>query len=190
MRSSGILMHVSSLPGPYGIGTMGKQAYDFVDFLVSAGQRYWQILPLSPTGYGNSPYQCCSSFAGNHFLIDLDLLVREGLLKPEEPSARQWSREDSRVDFGLQYDNRLKLLRLAYERFPGGDAFDAFCRDNGSWIWDYALFMSLKERSGGKAWYHWEEDLKFRKPDAVWNARRELKEELNIEPLEGYEKIG
>jgi len=180
MRSSGILMHVSSLPGPYGIGTMGKQAYDFVDFLISAGQHYWQILPLSPTGYGNSPYQCCSSFAGNHFLIDLDLLVREGLLKPEEPSARQWSREDSRVDFGLQYDNRLKLLRLAYERFPGGDAFDAFCRDNGSWIWDYALFMSLKERSGGKAWYHWEEDLKFRKPDAVWNARRELKEQIRF----------
>jgi len=180
MRSSGILMHVSSLPGPYGIGTMGKQAYDFVDFLVSAGQHYWQILPLSPTGYGNSPYQCCSSFAGNHFLIDLDLLVREGLLKPEEPSARQWSRADSRVDFGLQYDNRLKLLRLAYERFPGGDAFDAFCRDNGSWIWDYALFMSLKERSGGKAWYHWEEDLKFRKPDAVWNARRELKEQIRF----------
>ena len=180
MRSSGILMHISSLPGPYGIGSLGKQAYDFVDFLVSAGQRYWQILPLSPTGYGNSPYQCCSSFAGNHFLIDLDLLVQEGLLKPEEPSAREWYRSEERVDFGIQYENRLRLLRLAYERFPGGSEFDAFCTNNGSWIWDYALFMSLKERNGGKAWYYWEEDLKFRKPDAVWNARRELKTQIRF----------
>ena len=110
MRSSGILMHVSSLPGGHGIGSMGKAAYAFVDFLKSAGQHYWQILPLCPTGYGNSPYQCCSTFAGNHFLIDLDLLVDEGLLKPEEPAAVHWSDRDDFVDFGLQYDHRLRLL--------------------------------------------------------------------------------
>ena len=180
MRSSGILMHLSSLPGPYGIGTMGRQAYNFVDFLKSAKQRYWQILPLSPTGYGNSPYQCCSTFAGNHFLIDLELLVEEGLLNREEPAAVHWSDREDFVDFGIQYEHRLKLLRLACNRFTGGAEFDAFCSENGSWLWDYALFMALKDRSGGRAWYTWEEDLKFRKPDAVWNARQELKEDIRF----------
>lgn len=180
MRSSGILLHISSLPGPYGIGTMGKQAYDFVDFMKSAGQRYWQILPLCPTGYGNSPYQCCSTFAGNHFLIDLDLLVEEGLLKEEEPAEVCWGDRETFVDFGLQYDYRLKVLQLAFARFPGGEDFDAFCSENDSWLRDYALFMALKERCGGNAWYDWEEDLKFRRPDAVRAARQELQEQIRF----------
>ena len=180
MRSSGILLHISSLPGPYGIGTMGKQAYDFVDFMKSAGQRYWQILPLCPTGYGNSPYQCCSTFAGNHFLIDLDLLVEEGLLKEEEPAEVCWGDRETFVDFGLQYDHRLKVLQLAFARFPGGEDFDAFCSENDSWLRDYALFMALKERRGGNAWYDWEEDLKFRRPDAVRAARQELQEQIRF----------
>ena len=180
MRSSGILMHITSLPGPYGIGTMGTQAYDFVDFLKSAGQRCWQILPLCPTGYGNSPYQCFCTFAGNHFLIDLDLLVEEGLLKPEEPAAYSWGDREDFVDFARQYDYRLEILRLAYDRFPGGAEFDAFCRRNDSWLEDYALFMALKERSGGKAWYQWEDGLKFRKSDAMRTARRELKDRIRF----------
>ena len=180
MRSSGILLHISSLPGPYGIGTMGKQAYDFVDFMKSAGQRYWQILPLCPTGYGNSPYQCCSTFAGNHFLIDLDLLVEEGLLKEEEPAEVCWGDRETFVDFGLQYDHRLKVLQLAFARFPGGEDFDAFCSENDSWLRDYALFMALKERRGGNAWYDWEEDLKFRRPDAVRAARQEQQEQIRF----------
>ena len=180
MRSSGILLHISSLPGPYGIGTMGLQARNFVDFLKSAQQRYWQILPLCPTGYGNSPYQCCSTFAGNHFLIDLDLLVEEGLLRKEEPAAVHWGDREDFVDFGIQYQNRLRMLRLACSRFPGSAEFDAFCRENDSWLRDYALFMALKEHHGGTAWYEWEEELKFRNPGAISAARQELKEDIRF----------
>ena len=150
MRSSGILMHITSLPGPYGVGTMGKQAFAFVDFLKDAGQRLWQILPLTPTGFGDSPYQSCSTFAGNHYLIDLDFLVEDGLLDQEEIAGIRWCRKEEKADFGLLYNNRLKVLRLAYSRFDGGEAFDAFCDRSGAWLPDFALFMALKERYSGK----------------------------------------
>ena len=180
MRGSGILMHITSLPGPYGIGTMGKQAYAFIDFLKKAGQTYWQVLPLTPTGYGDSPYQSCSTFAGNHYLIDLEMLVEEGLLCKEELESRQWNTEENKVDFGLQYQNRLNVLRLAYCRFSDWDALDTFCGENGSWLSDFALFMALKEKWGGAPWFSWEQGLKFRDPDAVWQARQELKEEIRF----------
>ena len=109
MRSSGILMHITSLPGSYGVGTMGKQAYKFVDFLKDAGQSYWQILPLTPTGFGDSPYQSCSTFAGNPYLIDLDTLVEEGLLEQWEPEALNWGDDPKRVSFGRLYAQRGKL---------------------------------------------------------------------------------
>ena len=111
MRESGILMHITSLPAPYGIGTMGKDAYAFVDFLVRAGQRYWQILPLTPTGYGDSPYQSLGACAGNHYLIDLDTLVEEGLLKKEEFQDISWGNNPKRVDFGAMYAHRMAVLR-------------------------------------------------------------------------------
>ena len=117
MRESGILMHITSLPGPYGIGTMGKHAYKFVDFLEQAGQCYWQILPLTPTGFGDSPYQSFSACAGNHYLIDLDTLVEEGLLKTEELEAVCWGGSQDLGDFGTQYIERNKILKLAYSRF-------------------------------------------------------------------------
>ncbi len=180
MRSSGILMHITSLPGPYGVGSMGKQAFEFVDFLEQAGQSYWQILPLNPTGYGDSPYQSCSTFAGNHYLIDLDALVEEGLLKPEELSGIHWCDSDTKVSFGLLYQHRLKILRLAYSRFPGSAEFDAFCTENSSWLSDFSLFMALKDQYGGKPWYQWEDKLKFRDPDAMWSARQELKEQIRF----------
>ena len=180
MRSSGILMHITSLPGPYGVGTMGKQAYAFVDFLKKAGQHYWQILPLAPTGYGDSPYQSCSTFAGNHYLIDLDTLVADGLLYKEELDGIQWCHREEKTDFGLLYQNRLKVLRLAYSRFAGSEAFDTFCRNNGSWLPDFALFMALKDRTGGTPWYQWEDGLKGRDPDAIWQARQELKDETRF----------
>ena len=180
MRSSGILMHITSLPGTYGVGTMGKQAYAFVDFLKSAGQSYWQILPLTPTGYGDSPYQSCSTFAGNHYLIDLPTLVEEGLLNSEELDSIEWCRREDKTDYGLLYNNRLKVLRLAYSRFQGGEAFEKFCADNGSWLPDFALFMALKDRFNGQPWYSWEDSLKFRDADAIWNIRNELKEELRF----------
>ena len=180
MRESGVLMHITSLPGPYGIGTMGQQAYRFIDFLKKSGQRKWQILPLNPTGYGDSPYQSCSTFAGNPYLIDLETLIQEGLLLPEEVQSITWSREENKVDFGIIYENRQKVLRLAYRRFAGGEKFDRFCRENSDWLPDFALFMTLKEANGGKAWYQWDEKLKFRDPDALWQVRQEKKDQLRF----------
>lgn len=180
MRESGILMHITSLPGPYGVGTMGKEAFAFVDFLKEAGQRYWQILPLTPTGYGDSPYQSCSTFAGNHYLIDLEQLIAEGLLKRDEVEAVNWGSCEEKVDFGLLYQSRLEVLELAYRRFQGGEAFEAFCRENSSWLPDFALFMALKVRNGGKPWYDWEDKLKFRDHDAVWQARSALREQTRF----------
>ena len=180
MRRSGILMHITSLPGAYGVGTMGKQAYAFVDFLREAGQSYWQILPLTPTGYGDSPYQSCSTFAGNHYLIDLDRLIEEGLLTHDDLNGIEWSWCDEKVDFGRQYNNRLNVLRKAYNRFGGNGDFDWFCQENGSWLADFALFMALKGKFGGAPWYQWEDALKFRNADAIWNARQELKDEIRF----------
>ena len=180
MRCSGILMHISSLPGAYGVGTMGKQAFRFIDFLESAGQSIWQILPLNPTGYGDSPYQSCSTFAGNHYLIDLEALVEEGLLEKEELDSIQWSWSETKADFGLLYNNRLKVLRKAFARFAAQEALDAFCTDNSSWLPDFALFMALKDRFGGKPWYQWEENLKFRDASAIAQARQELQEEIRF----------
>ncbi len=180
MRSSGILMHITSLPGPYGVGTMGAPAYEFVDFLEKAGQRYWQLLPLNPTGYGDSPYQSCSTFAGNHYLIDLDLLVQQGLLMPEEPAAANWGDNENRVDFGLLYQSRLGLLRQAYRRFADNEKLDAFCSENSDWLPDFGLYMALKDTHGGAPWYQWEEPLKRRDPDAIWQARQQLKDEIRF----------
>ena len=148
MRESGILMHITSLPGPYGIGTMGKNAYKFVDFLESAGQSCWQILPLTPTGFGDSPYQSFSACAGNHYLIDLDTLVEEGLLKQEEISGITWEKEADRVDYGTLYAQRSKVLRLACNRFLPDDNYAAFVRENQEWLEDYAIFMALKNSMG------------------------------------------
>ena len=180
MRESGILMHITSLTGPYGVGTMGKQAFAFVDFLEKAGQSCWQILPLTPTGYGDSPYQSCSTFAGNHYLIDLDSLIEEGLLEKADLEGIQWNWIETKADFGLLYNNRLNVLRKAYARFQGCEAFDSFCAENGSWLPDFALFMALKDKYQGQPWYSWEDNLKFRDPDAMWNVRQELKDEIRF----------
>ena len=167
MRESGILMHITSLPGPYGVGTMGKQAHAFVDFLAEAGQRCWQILPLSPTGYGNSPYQSCSAFAGNHYLIDLDLLADQGLLTREELDAVKWCRTESRVDFGLLYRHRLALLRKAFARHGETEEFARFRAQNDSWLPDYVAYMGLKDKFGGKPWYQWPEEVRYYSPHVI-----------------------
>ena len=157
MRASGIFMHISSLPGSYGIGTLGKSAYDFVDFLAAAGQKYWQILPLSPTGYGNSPYLPLSTFAGNPFFLDPDLLMEQGLLTKEDLATFSWGLSPEKVDYGLVYRERGKLLTLAFRRFQaeGNEDYRKFinrCRD---WLEDYGLFMALKEKYGGTSWQTW-----------------------------------
>ena len=180
MRKSGVLMHITSLPNPYGIGSVGKCAYEFVDFLQAAGQAYWQILPLSPTGYGDSPYQSFSTFAGNHYLIDLDLLIGEGLLKREEAESVCWSRDETRVDYGCLYKNRSRLLWLAYERFTPDEAFEQYVAENNDWLEDYALFMTLKEKFLGTDWQSWPEHLKLRLPEAMQRCREELTQSLRF----------
>ena len=190
MRKSGILMHITSLPGAYGIGTMGVQARSFLDFLQKAGQTYWQILPLSPTGYGDSPYQAFSAFAGNPYLIDPEILVRKGLLVPGEPEQFSFGRDPGRVDFGLIWANRMQLLELAFRRFRPDDRYRAFLRENESWLPDYALFMALKEEQGGRIWTQWPEPLKHRDPLALAAARTRLRFKIDLHSFLQYEFLG
>lgn len=179
MRKSGILMHISSLPGPWGIGTMGKSAYEFVDFLQAAGQGYWQILPLSPTGYGDSPYQAFSTFAGNHYLIDPELLRQQGLLTREELDSFQWGDQD-RVDYGLLYAQREELLRLAFARFEPDDGYKSFVAENAWWLEDFALFVSLKRKFNGQGWQNWTLGLMMRIDASLLAYRRELAESIRF----------
>ncbi|MBR4549234.1 MAG: 4-alpha-glucanotransferase [Oscillospiraceae bacterium] len=178
-RSSGILMPMSSLPSPYGIGTMGKSAYQFVDFLAAAGQKYWQLLPLGPTSYGDSPYQSFSTFAGNPYYIDLDLLIRDKLLKRAEVDGRDWGSDPARTDYGKIYENRYAVLRLAFERGAAryAEEIEAFRREN-AWLDNYALFMAIKRSQGMRAWTEWAEALRLRREDALRKAREELKEDV------------
>ncbi len=182
MRANGILMHLSSLPSPYGIGTMGQAARDFVDFLAEAGQTYWQLLPVCPTSYGDSPYQSFSTFAGNPYFIDLDLLAEHGLLKTEEYAHINWESEPASVNYGALYEKRYPVLRLAVRRFleqPESDFAD-FCKREALWLEDYALFMTLKEHHGGLAWLNWPAPLRDRDAAALANVRNECAEELNF----------
>ena len=187
MRESGILMHITSLPGAYGIGTMGKAAYKFVDFLVKAGQSCWQILPLTPTGFGDSPYQSFSACAGNHYLIDLDRLVEEGLLKQEELDSVVWGTNPARVDFGTMYTQRTRVLKLACSRFVPNEDYLNFVEENKQWLDDYALFMSLKESFGGATWLDWPEELRRHDEAALAEKRAELKKEIELQNFLQYQ---
>lgn len=178
MRTSGILMPVFSLSSPYGIGTFGKEAYEFVDFLAKAGQRFWQVLPLGPTGYGDSPYQSFSSFAGNPYFIDLRLLAEEGLLTDEELAALDFGDDPGSVDYGKLYQNRLPLLRKAYTRFAPSKEYHTFCAENAWWLDDYVLFMALKDAHDGADWSTWEQPLRFREETALAAARKTYANEL------------
>lgn len=171
-RSSGILMHLSSLASPYGIGTMGKAARDFVDFLYRAGQGYWQILPICPTSYGDSPYQSFSTFAGNPYFIDLDLLAEDGLLLPEEYQTIDWGGTQDCVDYGRLYELRYPVLHKATARLLANPPADyrQFCEENAFWLPDYALFMALKDAHSGAAWGEWEPELIRRDPEALAEA--------------------
>ena len=158
-RETGVLLHVSSLPSNHGIGTFGRSAYEFVDFLVEAGQTYWQVLPLGPTSYGDSPYQSFSTFAGNPYFIDLDFLVIDGFLEEKDLEGINWGTEPMYVDYAHIYENRFEVLRKAYKNFmKKGDvsALSAFCEKEGKWLMNYALFMALKNLHGGKCWREWE----------------------------------
>lgn len=181
-RASGILLPISSLPSKYGIGCFSKSAYEFVDQLKKAGQSYWQILPLVPTSYGDSPYQSFSTFAGNPYFISLEDLIEEGVLTEEECDAVDFGDNPSYVDYGKMYEGRFKLLRKAYERsnVAENEAFQKFCWENESWLGDYALFMAVKDRFEGKSWIEWAEDIRLRWGFALDYYRRELYFEIEF----------
>ena len=181
-RSAGVLMPIFSLPSPFGVGTLGRQAREFADFLAQAGQSYWQILPIGPTGYGDSPYQSFSSRAGNPYFIDLDELEKQGLLEREEYASLPWGDDPERVDYQALYRLRLPVLRLACDRLLSrrSAGFARFCRAHGAWLDDYALFMALKEQYGGAPWLEWPEDVRLRRPQALERAKKELKGEMRF----------
>ena len=189
MRASGILMHISSLPNCYGIGKLGKEARSFADFLKSSGQRYWQILPISPTSYGDSPYQSFSVFAGNPYFIDFESLESEGLLKPSDYKKIKWGEDPCRVDYGLMYKKVFGVLKKAYAAFDGNTDKDyrIFMKKNAGWVSDYGLFMALKSAHGGKAWYEWEEPLKMFEDKAIAKARSEYSDEIGFWCFVQYE---
>ena len=175
-RSAGILLPISSLPSKYGIGNFGKSAYEFVDWLKEAGQSYWQILPLVPTSYGDSPYQSFSTYAGNPYFIDLDALVEEGVLTQEEVDASDFGDKADTIDYEKLYKERYPLLRKAYERsnISQNEEYSRYMQKNGWWLTDYALFMAVKARFNGVAWTAWAEDIKLRYGYAMEYYRTEL----------------
>ena len=178
-RTCGILMPVFSLPGRYGIGTFGREAYGFADFLKKAGQSYWQLLPLNPTNYGDSPYQSFSSAAGNPYFIDLEQLEQDGLLERAEYETADFGDDPGRVDYAKLYQNRLPVLRRAFARFDvAGADFVAFCTQQSDWLEEYALFMALKDAHGGAGWRTWEAALARREPQALAEAATRYRDDV------------
>ena len=182
-RSSGILMHITSLPSRYGIGTMGEAAYNFIDFLTSAGQKNWQVLPINPTGFGDSPYQSFSTYAGNPFMIDLEQLCAQGLLSEDECDSLDWGSDPGRVDYGPIYQNKYTILKKAFERNfdETNQAYGSFCDENIRWLSDYAIFMAAKQAYGMVAWKDWgDEKLRYHEESALLRFSSENKKEIDF----------
>lgn len=180
-------MPVFSLPSKYGIGCFSKEAYKFVDKLKKAGQSYWQILPLGPTGYGDSPYQSFSTFAGNPYYIDLKTLIKEGLLTKKECKAYDFGEKDDEIDYEKIYRSRFKILKKAYDRFEKSEDYNDFVNENSYWLEDYALYMAIKDRNNGVSWKEWEAPLRDREESALAQAREELAEEIDFYRFQQYE---
>lgn len=189
MRRNGMLLPIASLPSPYGIGGFSKEAYEFIDLLEETGQKLWQILPLGPTSYGDSPYQSFSTFAGNPYFIDLDTLAEKGWLTKEACEASDYGDNESYIDYGRIYNSRFVLLKQAFlnSDILSDEKFTEFCKDNQHWLPDYALYMALKNQNDGKSWIEWEEEIRLRKPEAVECYKRELEEECNFYEFLQYE---
>lgn len=188
-RASGILLPISALPSPYGIGTLGREAYQFAEFLHAAGQTYWQLLPLGPTGYGDSPYQSFSTFAGNPYYIDLDILIQDGLLEQSEVEMADWGNTPRYVDYGKIYTARFAILRKAFQRdWPSAkNAVDQFTKKH-PWLSDYSLFMAIKSHYDMKCWLDWpDEEIRFRTPEAVERYSRELAGDVDFFRWTQYE---
>ncbi|NRY61193.1 4-alpha-glucanotransferase [Clostridium beijerinckii] len=188
-RSSGIIMHIASLPGKYGIGTFGKEAYKFGDFLKKAGQKYWQILPLGPTSFGDSPYQSFSAFAGNPYFIDFDILRQDGFLDESDYSSVNFGKVSEDIDYGLIFKEKLRVLKIAYEKFKLRQDKDLinFQEAEAYWLDDYALYMSVKKHFDLKSWYEWDEDIRLRKPEAINRYKILLEDEIGLWKFLQYE---
>lgn len=182
MRASGILLPIASLPSKYGIGAFSKNAYEFIDILKEAGQKYWQILPLGQTGYGDSPYQSFSTFAGNAYFIDLDTLVEENLLTKEECESYDFGSEERYIDYEKIYFSRHKILWKAYKRssFLEEPEFKEFQEKNAFWLYDFSLYMAAKNYFQGVSWSQWDNDIRLREPEAVRRYTLELHEEIGF----------
>lgn len=187
MRKSGVLLPISSIPSKYGIGTFSKEAYDFVDFLEAAGQKLWQILPLGPTGYGDSPYQPFSTFAGNPYFIDLEELIQRGYLTKEECENCDFGGE-MEVNYEKIYLSRFKILKKAFIKsdLKTEPDFMEFCAKNAYWLEDYALYMAVKSSFQGKSWLEWKEDIKLRRPDAIRKYQKKYEEEIACYRFQQY----
>lgn len=188
MRGSGILLHISSLPNQYGIGTFGKEAYSFVDFLVKAKQKYWQILPLGPTSFGDSPYQSPSSFALNPYFIDLERLEEQGFLQYDEYHGISMGADREFVDYNTIYVNKESILRKAFSRFQliSMEDWNNFIQRNQDWLEDYALYMVLKGLFDHKAWEFWDEDIRRRNPEAMEYYRNRYNDEIKYHQFIQY----
>jgi 4-alpha-glucanotransferase len=182
MRTCGILLPISSLPSPYGIGCFSGEAYEFVDQLARAGQTYWQILPLGPTGYGDSPYQSFSAFAGNPYFIDLDALAAEGLLQPEEYQSLDFGQDPADVDYAKLYQRRYPLLRTVFSRadLQNDDEYQRFCEEEADWLEDYSLYMAIKDHHGSTSWDQWEPELRQRDEAALSSCRKAYADEMQF----------
>ncbi len=182
MRKSGILLPIASLPSKYGIGSFSKSAYEFVDQLKLAGQMYWQILPIGPTGYGDSPYQSFSTFAGNPYFIDLDQLIKKGLLTTEECEKADFGNDARYIDYEKIYFSRFPILKKAFKRsdLSTDKNYFEFNKENAYWLDDYALYMAIKDSKGGLSWIEWEEDIKVRKKEAIEEYKVKLKEDIDF----------
>ena len=180
-RASGIIMHIASLPGKYGIGTFGKEAFEFVDFLKKAGQGYWQILPLGPTSYGDSPYQSFSAFAGNPYFIDFDILNKEGLLDKKDYQGINFGNDPEKIDYALLFDKKMRVLRIAYEKSldKNKEEIKKFREENKLWIEDYALYMAIKNENELVSWQEWDEKLRLRDKKTLEECKVKLEKEIN-----------
>ena len=182
MRKSGVLLPVFSLPGKYGIGCFSKEAYRFIDFLKKSGQSYWQILPLGPTSYGDSPYQSFSTFAGNPYFIDLEKITEDGLLSKDECDKADLGTKPDDIDYGLLYQNRFSLLRKAASRshFDETEEYKTFYSKNSFWLDDYALFMAIKDFYNGKPLWEWEKSISLHEADAVAEWSKKLSDDIRF----------
>lgn len=187
MRECGVLLPVSALPSKYGIGCFSHEAYRFIDQLKKAGQSCWQILPLGPTGYGDSPYQSFSSFAGNPYFIDLETLIKEGLITKKDCDALDFGQEEERVSYGKLYKSREIILKKAFCNFRPDESYNTFVKENAIWLDGYCLYMAVKMENGGKSWTEWPLEYRNRDADTIKKAKKELSSEISFYQFVQYQ---